>query len=321
MGRTVSRYAVVGMLGAVGLAALALERFPKTARYVLVAIWMVEMLPAPTRNLPVPFQLHPAYVWLAGQDLQSGEGIADIAYPTLVISGETLWATLGHRTPTASGAGSFWPAHTFALWEYLLQQKGDLSQPEIGYVLSQYHVRYLFLHMRGDREREMWETVRKNPVLHPAGCFEPLTGPTPWPYPICVAEVIPVETPIKVMLTSGWSGREDWGVWAEGIRSTAGWMVAVQRDYHLRVGAFPFCVPGRLQQLSITVNGKPIAQHRWENCEHWEGEIPLPASLIKVGWNELLLECAYASSPAEVTQGQNPDFRLLSVGFTALEVK
>ncbi len=320
LGRTVSRYAVVGMLGIVGLAALALERLPKVARYLITVVWLVEILPRPVGNLPVPFQPHPAYMWLAGQELNPGEGIADVAYPTLLIGGETVWATWLHQKPTASGVGSFWPAHTFALWEYLLQKGGDWSHPEIGLVFEQYSVRYLFLHIRGERERGMWDTVHRNPALRPLRCFEPLKGPTPWPYPICVAEVLPAEGPMNVMLLQGWSGREDWGVWAEGKASEAGWISPAQQDHRLRVGAFPLCVPGKHQQMIIIVNGQDIATYQWEECEHWEGDVPIPASLVKIGWNEISLEYAYALTPAEVTQGQNPDPRLLSVGFTKLEV-
>ena len=162
--------------------------------------------------------------------------------------------------------------------------------------------------------------VRKNPALHPLRCFEPLKGPTPWPYPICVAEVKNTADRIRVVLLEGWSGREDWGVWAEGLRSRASWLEAGGQDVRLHIEAFPLCVPGRRQWISIRVNGWEIVTHRWENCELWEGELHLPSSFIRRGWNELVFEYGYAFRPAEITQGENPDPRILSVGFTKMEV-
>lgn len=318
--RTVSRYAIVGMLGAIALAGIALERFPRIARYLLLGICLVELWPTPTGNVPVPYQLHPAYAWLSEQPLEAGEGIVDVRFPTLQIGGEILWAAWLHRKPTASGVGSFWPEHTFALWNRLLNNDQALARPEIGPLFQQYGIRYLFLHVHGDREKEMWNMVCQNTAFLPVSCFEPLQGPTPWPYPICVAEVKPVQGPIQIMLTEGWSGKEDWGVWAEGLRSTGEWLETAAQDVRLRIGAFPLCVLDRRQRVSIQVNGQEIATHRWEECELWESEIPISASLLRRGWNEVAFEYEYAFSPAEVTQGKNPDARILSVGFTKLEV-
>jgi len=142
--RTVSRYAVLGMLSMVVLAGIALESLPRIARIGLIALWLVEMLPSPIRNLPVPIQPHPAYTWLMRQPLGPGEGILEMTYPTLRIGGEILWATSFHRKPTVSGAGSFWPEHTFALWSYFLNDQTALSNPQVGFVLKQYGIRYLF---------------------------------------------------------------------------------------------------------------------------------------------------------------------------------
>jgi energy-converting hydrogenase Eha subunit A len=56
------------------------------------------------------------------------------------------------------------------------------------------------------------------------------------------------------------------------------------------------------------------------NIKLWESEILIPAPIIRIGWNEVSFEYAYALSPAEVTRGQNGDRRMLSVGFTRLDV-
>jgi len=318
--RTVSRFAFISMLGAVGLAAIALERFPKLLRYLAMAIWIVEALPPPLNGVPVPLQLHPAYAWLADRKLAPSEGILDLRNPTLFIDGRTIWATLLHNKPTSSGAGSFWPEHTFALWYYLFNNQHVLSQKESAFVFRQYGIRYIFLHVLGDKEREMWGMISKNPSVRPLTCFEPLEQPTAWPWPICVAEVLDMQGPINLVLQEGWSGAEDWGVWSEGLRSQAGWMSPARQDYRLRIGAFPLCVPDRRQEMVVKVNGQEMAHYRWQECELWESEILIPASMVRIGWNEVSFEYAYALSPAEVTRGQNGDRRMLSVGFTRLEV-
>jgi len=88
----------------------------------------------------------------------------------------------------------------------------------------------------------------------------------------------------------------------------------------LTIEAFPECVPGQPQGLSLTVNGTALAEHHWQACEAWSSEIEIPGELVRVGWNELVLRYDYSARPSEVTQGANPDQRLLSVGFTRLAV-
>jgi hypothetical protein len=97
-------------------------------------------------------------------------------------------------------------------------------------------------------------------------------------------------------------------------------MSPARQDYRLRIGAFPLCVPDRRQGMVVKVNGQEMARYRWQECELWESEILIPASMVRIGWNEVSFEYAYALSPAEVTRGQNGDRRMLSVGFTRLEV-
>jgi hypothetical protein len=41
---------------------------------------------------------------------------------------------------------------------------------------------------------------------------------------------------------------------------------------------------------------------------------------VRVGANELVLRAASAAAPATVTQGFNPDDRMLSVGITRLRI-
>lgn len=319
--RVMARYAFLTMLGAVTLAAIALQKIPKLVRCLLALMWLVELLPSPTtQGVPVDIQLHPAYVWLTAQSLEAHEGILDMAYPTLLIAGDVPVAASVHGKPTVAGVGSFWPEYIVQLWEKFVLDDELLSRSHIGDLLQQYHVSYLFLHMRGDEEQGMWRMISENLAFHPVGCFEPSDETTPWPYPICVAEVIPSSTHSNLFRQTGWSGPENWGIWSEGSMSRAKWIVAAQQDYYLDVEAFPFCIPEQHQTMTIMVNGHLLTSYLWQDCEAWVGEVLIPSPIIVPGWNQLTFEYNYAISPAEVTGGKNPDARLLGVGFVKLAI-
>jgi len=93
-----------------------------------------------------------------------------------------------------------------------------------------------------------------------------------------------------------------------------------RKDQRLAIEAFPLCVPGKRQEISIKVNGQLLTTHPWEMCETWQAELVIPGSMVKVGWNDLSFEYGYTASPADITNGENPDPRLLAVGFKKLEV-
>jgi hypothetical protein len=310
--RTVNRFALLGGLGLIVLAAQGLQRFPRVAQYLLAAIWLIEVLPMPTGNYPMPERPHPAYEWLAQQEL-GDEGIVDLLYPTIYIRGETLFATWFHRTPTAAGVGSFWPQHTFFLWQLFVEYPQTLSTPDVYIILEQYDVRYLFLHLKGTNEHDMWDAVSNNPAFRPVDCFAPPDEPSPWAYPICVAEVVPSGSSIQVIRQEGWSGLETWGVWAQADRSQALWLATSQTDHTLSLEAFPLCLPDRQQDISIAVNGTRLSSYHWQACESWSQEIVVPAAVVTPGWNTLTFDYGYAAS----SEG---DPRPLAVGFTRLEV-
>jgi len=317
--RAVSRYAVVGMLGMAALGGIALKNLPNFARYLLLILWLLEVLPCPIKGVRLPQELHPAYNWLAEQKLAPEEGIVDMAYPTLIMGPEILWAAWLHKKPTASGTGSYWPEHSFELWAHFTQK--ELSDPDIHLVFYQYRIRYLFLHMYGEREQKMWETISHNPVLCPIQCFEPQGKPFLWNYPICVAEVTLLEDPMNLIREEGWAGKEEWGIWSNGPISKARWLATSKQDYILQIEAFPFCVPAEHQKITVKVNSQEITTYNWENCEVWKSEVMIPAPIVKPGLNEIVLEYGYAISPAEITNGANPDPRKLAVGFKRLWIK
>lgn len=318
--RTVSRFAVVAMLGTTVLAGLALARLPGGAKAVLVAIWLVEALPNPTGSVPVLTQPHPAYAWLAEQDLNLGEGIADLSYPTLDRGGASLWATLSHWRPTTSGFGSFLPEHSFVLSKYLLADREALSRPDTPLIFEQYGVRYLFLHLRGDREKEMWAMIKGNVGFSPVACFDPVQRSTPWPYPICVAEVSAGNGVTNLLLRDGWSGVEPWGVWATGTTAWATWYAVQQEGYRLRFSAFANWLPGKRQSMRITLNGREVGTYHWTGSETVDGEIEMPPDAVVIGPNHLGFDFEYADLPRDPKSGAVVDSRLLSVGFTRLQL-
>ena len=116
------------------------------------------------------------------------------------------------------------------------------------------------------------------------------------------------------MLHDGWSGQEDWGVWAEGMQSDAQFVATARRPMRLDVSAFPLCVPGKNQRISLEVNGTAVADHEWRDCEPWNATVDIPEALVRVGFNDLTLRPAYADAPAA------GDTRRLSAGFSKLRV-
>ncbi len=317
--RTVSRYASVGSLGLVTLGSIALKHVPKFVRYILLILWLIEALPLPIKGVRIPYELHPAYKWLAEKELPPGEGIVDMVYPSVLIGPEVLWAAWLHGKPTASGSGSYWTEYSYKLWAYFIQN--DLSSPDAWLILRQYRVRYLFLHMRGEGERKMWELISRNPSFRPVRCFDSGGVSYPWGYEICVAEVMELDDPMNVIREEGWSGKEAWGIWAEGYKSRVTWLATSRQNHVLHIEAFPLCISGEHQVMRVKVNGYNLFEHLWEDCELWEGKITISASLVKEGLNEIVFEFKYAISPAKITQGQNPDTRKLAVGFKKLRVE
>lgn len=318
--RVASRYAFIAILGILPLSIRGLRALPRSIKWLAVVCWLVEFLPHPTGNLPLPSQLHPAYVWVS-QHISRGEAVVEVRYPTLQIGGSTLYAALLGQAPTASGVGSFWPRHTFDLWQYFLHTSDAWQNEETAAVLRVFRVRYVLVYIYGEKETALLEEIQQNHRLHFIGCFDPPSGPSPWPMPICVVEVSEMPDKPILLRTSGWSGKEAWGVWAEGTRSEASLWIPYQTDVRLLLEAFPHCAPGRQQTLVIKVNGVSIAEHQWGDCSSWNGEVVLPASLLHKGANHLEFIYAYAVRPVDITNGLNGDARWLSVGFVKLTVE
>ena len=317
--RTVARYAFLALLAVPLLAAVTIERAgSRWLQLLLAVLWLVEIFPPRLGSeLPLPTP-HPAHIWLEAQTLAPDEGIVDLRARWLLNSGATILATDFHQKPTAAGVGSQVPEHTTFLDNWLREH--GAADPILPSILRAFDVRYMLLHMRQDAERDALATLKTSTAYDLVNCFKPRPDQSPWMYPICILEVLPGEPPIDVVLENGWHDLEPWGIWADGDRSEARWVATAKSNHLLAVDAFPHCVPDLQQWTQIAVNGRQVAFYEWQTCEDWHGQISIPAEIVQIGWNEISIAYGYAARPAEVTGGENPDGRNLSVGFSRLEL-
>jgi hypothetical protein len=326
--RTLSRFIFIAGIGLFVLVGYEVGRIRRQGVRVLVAtLLVIEIIPPPVSGVPFPIPSHPAFEWLKAQSLPQ-EGIVDLYAPqphtlALAIRGETLWATRYHERPTVSGTSGVWPEHTVFLLSWLQGHPHPFRDPDFIPILREaYHVQFILLHMQGEYETESLEEARSSTDVELIGCFEPPLERSPWPYPICILKTLSPSGPhLNVLFRGGWSPEEPWGIWADGVESHAQWVATSAKDYRLSWEAFPQCAPGKDQGITLEVNGVQLVTHQWENCEPWSGEIIIPASLVQIGWNDMQFHYAYAARPVDVTAGANPDLRMLSVGFTKLEVQ
>ncbi len=324
--RVFARYALLGGMAVYLLTALGLTRFRRAwVQIVLATLLMVELIPPPTNNVPFPPPSHPAFdfikdgTFVPEGTIDLGSWQQNLLY--MPIGGATLWETDYHGKPTVAGASSVWPAHVVFLDRWLQEHPHAFLSPELVPLLRFYGVGTVVFHVAGGYAEEMLVEARQNPDLQDIRCFDPSATSGPWPYPICVMRVPPADPDFNMILRQGWSGAEGWGRWAEGTESTAAWVAVKPSSHHLTLEAFPNCVPGQQQRLSVAVNGTPLADYVWQGCENWSTDISVPASLVRTGWNEIALRSAYAVRPADVTNGENPDTRALSVGVARLHIR
>ena len=320
-GRMFVRYALPASLALCMLAGLAMAALRRTWRQLLLgALLVFEIVPPPLSSVPYPPAPHPAFLWL-DQNVPASTGIVTMfaAHPSdliLSIRGVTLLAALYTRQPNVSGATSVLPRYTDELNTWLATHEHPFWEPDFAPILRSYGARYILMEMHGGWEQELWQEAAASSVVKRVGCFPPTAGPSPWPWPICILELQPSPLPaVNLVLRDGWSGIEAWGVWNEGTSSLAQWVVPEVQARQLDLSAFPLCLPGRQQSLTVQVNGTVVAAHRWADCQPWTTTLAIPAALEKVGFNNLELHEAYAAHPVDPAR-QDP--RLLSVAVTRL---
>jgi hypothetical protein len=271
--------------------------------------------------LQFPPPAHPAYTWLSQQSLDD-QGIATVfaARSSIIVlsnHGYNLLAVDYHHQPTVEGAAGVKPKQNSVLNEWLATHEHPFWNPDFGRIMRSYKVRYLLLEMQSDWDTELWQELQSAKEIKQVDCFPPPTDHSPWNWPICVAEVLPEQYPsFNVLFHEGWSGIEDWGVWAEGTESRAQFVLTHRSPVRLELGLFPLCVAGKPQQVWIYVNGVESASYKWPDCEPWKTAITVPANRVQVGFNDITVRSAFAQPPADAA---DDDPRRLSVGLTRLE--
>lgn len=323
--RVAARFAFVAAMGFFPLVAFGLAAIrPSWLRYSIAAILLLEILPAPYRGVPFPPPPHPAFTWV-NQQPATGLALIDLYSPqpdklTLPIGGETLWAMSYHNRPIVNGASSVLPRHTTFLREWLWQHPHPFAEADFAPLLRSYGAEYILLHMQKSSDDQFIAGAAQNEDVRAINCFDPVAHSPIWAYPICVVSLEAPSSLIgNIRLRQGWSALESWGVWAEGQQTTAEWVATAVREHKLDIEAFPVCAPEQ-QQLAIYVNDTLLETRQWPDCEPWQQSVTIPAELVQIGWNRITFAAAYAISPAELTGGENPDGRALSVGFTRLNI-
>jgi hypothetical protein len=290
---------------------------------IVACLLLIEIVPPRLEVVPFPPVNHPAFDWLSQQQL-SGEGIVNVFAAhesTLVLSifGYNLLAPSFHKQATAAGAAGVIPAHTGYLTNWLATHQHPFWQPDFAAILRSYGIRYVVLEMQGEWEKGLWEEAQVADQVKPVRCFPKPDGAAPWSWPICILEVPSPRWPsLNLLLHDGWSGKEDWGVWAEGTESYAQWIATRKSPARLTLSAFPLCVPGQYQEIRLDFNGTTVITHEWHDCEPWDASVEIPPELVRVGENDLVLHSKYAATPTSTADKE--DTRRLSVGFTKLGI-
>ena len=152
-----------------------------------------------------------------------------------------------------------------------------------------YRVKYLLVTMSGGGQEQNLADAKLNQELRFVQCFAPTSQAVLYDNQICVLEVLPAPTPsLNLLFREGWSGLEEWGRWIDGTEAKASWIATGKAPHYLHVQAFPYCVSGQQQQVSIEVKGTPVAEHQWTDCEPWSASIPIPAGLFEIGPNDVV---------------------------------
>lgn len=324
--RVLARYTLLAGLATFLLGGLGLSQIRrKWLQLVLAALLIFEVLPPPTPSYAFPPPSHPAFDWLRQQSLGS-DGIMELSPETesrltLPGGGASLWATRYHNQATTSGVGGIWPPHTTYLVRWLAEHPHPFRNSDFISLLRYYRIRYAMLHMSGASASDALKEAQQNEELRFVDCFAPALQAQPYDHSICIFEVLPSRSPgFNFLFREGWSGPEDWGRWIDGKEARSLWVATARAAHQLSIQAFPSCVPGRQQQISFEVNGLPLASHRWVGCDNWSEDIAIPRDLVRVGLNEVIVRADYAIRPIDLSGGENPDPRALSVGFTRLRV-
>lgn len=301
MGAALTRFIGVTVLGGGIAAAEALTRSVSLwIRRGCFILWLIESVMRPMAFQEWPPPLHPAYAWL--REAPPG-AVIELNPPFVTLhSSAALVATLIHGHPTVNGWGSFYPRWLSKLEHLILGNFPIHPLEALGF-------RYVLIHRPSENMMRIFGGLDYQ-------CWASPTQDSPWPNPICVF-ILPEGSYSRftnVFLAQGWSAPEGWGIWAQGTEAMAIGVLSRTVTATLEIVAFPHCVPSENQSLEIWVDGQRLPQLTFEGCREMQIHLPIPSRLHR-GMHEVRFRFAYARSPAEATEGRNPDPRPLSVGF------
>jgi len=108
---------------------------------------------------------------------------------------------------------------------------------------------------------------------------------------------------------------------AEHSEAEALWIAPQISPALLELRAFPICPSPTPQRIEAWLNGTRIRAHSFSSCEEQDLTWEIPARWVRKGANHLLFRFAHAISPQTLTGVQNPDPRMLSVGFRRMWIR
>ncbi|MBC7228229.1 MAG: hypothetical protein H5T61_13530 [Thermoflexales bacterium] len=315
-GRAMVRYLFIATPGLYLAAGYGLSRLSRRwLRVLLGAFWASELILTPIRWKLLD-TVHPALEWLARQP---GEGaVLSLSRDGVAWSGREMWGSLFHQHPLIHASGWWIPPRLGTIAATLVQGPQEFEQAI--HQLRQLGLEYLLLHRDGPLAQTLEQWARESPQLTFIQCFAPPDRESPWPSEICVFRAQPLSMePGELLLLSGWSDPEPWGIWAEGERSEVVFW-ATGDTAVLDINIFPLCVPGKRQSMEIWINGHLWQSLRFQTCDPIVFREPIPQDLLRPH-NLLTFRYAYALSPAEIPNLESGDRRRLSVGFVRLRIE
>ncbi len=284
-------------------AARVLGEVPRRLGLVLGLVWLAELLPGPVGWTALP-EVHPVYDWLAARRDQGAALVVGGHGP--VTRAPHLWSALVRDVPTANGYASYQPAYYEALWRGLAES--DAAFDDTVGVLYGLNVRFLVVEVGDDVDRLMYARAGRSPNLRFVRCFEP-AAPGRWFLPACVFELQPPAEAARqfdLLFDRGWWIREGWGRWAVD-REASAFFWRTGPAPRLDLEAFPNCVPGETQTLSLSLNGRPVLTEAFDDCRPARVSVRLPAEALTGGWNRLSFKFGYArpapGSPVPLAAG------------------
>lgn len=315
--RTMERYALLGFLAMVQLGFFFLRHQPRWLATSSALVWVfLTIPPQPSWFSFSEADLHPAYRWVAEQP--NGKGYIDLIDSAEIPGhnpyqlGDVYPASLYTGKPSASRTGGSPPLHTHLLIQELV---ANAPGQRTASLLAAYNIGYVLLHHADDAQMQPYAA---SPYFEFVGCYDGQPE-TVWNRPICIAAVNAPQ--FDVLPDYTWSV-EPWGAWLTNTRARSEFATWQSQSMQLSFETFPFCIDDAQQHIRVLVNGTTIGEHHWNDdaCATAQLVFEIPAQQVQVGWNELLIESAYAIAP-NALDAANPDPRTLALGINWLRLE